>query len=88
MCEAAVSLGAETAGQNQTTQNMHCILNLFYTVNVNYTVKNDMLISDIKYCSMLEPNPNPNNKTMAWRCKGGVNPYFEMTPEGTYCYTQ
>ena len=38
MCEAAVSLGEETAGQNQTTQNMHCILNLFYTVNVNYTV--------------------------------------------------
>ena len=47
-----------------------------------------MLISDVKYCSMLKPNPNPNNKTMAWRCKGGVNPYFEMTPEGTYCYTQ
>ena len=43
-----------------------------------------MLISDVKYCPLLEPN----KEKMAWRCKGGVNPYFEMTPEGTYCYTQ
>ena len=74
LCLWAKGLQVET---NHTSQ---YAFETYFTLSV----KNVMLISDVKYCPLLEPKDDK----MAWRCKGGVNPYFEMTPEGTYCYTQ
>ena len=47
---------------------------------------NCMLFSDVNYCDVLQNGNTTVN--VAWRCRGGINPYEKKTPHGVYCYTQ